>query len=162
MHSVYIVRLTRERLTARPDQGFVVFLIGMRVNRPWKVHKWLPVAQSMPRMLKQLMADPDSGLLSAEVWFGRTVLSVQYWESTEKLIQFALDPEKTHILAWKAFNRAVGASGDVGIFHETYVVEPGKHESLYFNMPPFGLGKATKLVPAEGFFRNAEGRLKSS
>jgi hypothetical protein len=106
-------------------------------------------------MLKELMADPESGLLGAEVWFGRTVLSVQYWESTEKLIRFALDPEKTHIPAWKAFNQTIGASGDVGIFHETYVIEPGQHESLYYNMPLFGLGKATKLVPAEGFFRSA-------
>jgi hypothetical protein len=32
----------RERLTATIDGDFVVFLIGMRLNQPWKVHKWWP------------------------------------------------------------------------------------------------------------------------
>lgn len=53
---------------------FVVFLIGMRINKPWKVHKWLPVAMAMPRMLKQLQSDPKLGLLHYEQWFGRTII----------------------------------------------------------------------------------------
>ncbi|OFA03606.1 monooxygenase family protein [Duganella sp. HH101] len=32
-----------ERLTAEVEGDFVVFLIGMRINKPWKIHKWLPV-----------------------------------------------------------------------------------------------------------------------
>jgi hypothetical protein len=30
------------RYTAEIEGDFVVFLIGMRLNRPWKVHQWLP------------------------------------------------------------------------------------------------------------------------
>ena len=37
-----------ERLTATFDGNFVVFLIGMRLNKPLLVHKWLPVAKAMP------------------------------------------------------------------------------------------------------------------
>ena len=37
-----------ERLTATLDGDFVVFLIGMRVNRPLKLHRWLPVAAASP------------------------------------------------------------------------------------------------------------------
>ena len=42
---------------------FVVFLIGMRINKPWKVRKWVPVFLTMPRMIKELEANPDSGFL---------------------------------------------------------------------------------------------------
>lgn len=31
--------INKQRLTAEIDGDFVVFLIGMRVNRLWKVHK---------------------------------------------------------------------------------------------------------------------------
>ncbi len=59
----------RERLSARLDGDFVVFLIGMRINNPLMVHKWLPVARSMPRMLKELYRQPDLGFIHAEMWF---------------------------------------------------------------------------------------------
>jgi hypothetical protein len=42
----------RGRYTAEMPDDFVVFLIGMRLNRPWKVHKWFPVFLAMPRMLR--------------------------------------------------------------------------------------------------------------
>ena len=66
----------RERLTATLPGDFVVFLIGMRVNQPLKLHKWLPVAMAMPRMIKELSRQPELGLLHAEMWFSRTVLMV--------------------------------------------------------------------------------------
>ena len=59
----------RERLTATLDGDFVVFLIGMRINKPWLVHKWLPVTQAMPRMIKELSRQPELGFIHAEMWF---------------------------------------------------------------------------------------------
>jgi Monooxygenase af470-like len=56
-------RIRAERLTANIEGDFVVFLIGMRINSPLKVHKWLPVATAMPRMLKELQQQPDLGFL---------------------------------------------------------------------------------------------------
>ena len=55
-----------ERVTADVDGEFVVFLIGMRINRLWKIHKWLPVARAMGRMLKEVQANPESGFLGVE------------------------------------------------------------------------------------------------
>jgi Domain of unknown function (DUF4188) len=52
-----------QRMAARMEGEFVVFLIGMRINKPWKIHKWLPVFLAMPRMLKELRANPDAGFL---------------------------------------------------------------------------------------------------
>ena len=50
-------------MAARMEGEFVVFLIGLRVNKPWKVYKWLPVLRAMPRMLKELESHPESGFL---------------------------------------------------------------------------------------------------
>ena len=35
------------RYSARIEGDFVVFLIGMRINRPWKVQRWWPVAAAI-------------------------------------------------------------------------------------------------------------------
>ncbi|MDR1968992.1 MAG: DUF4188 domain-containing protein [Burkholderiaceae bacterium] len=150
-----------ERLTATIEGPFVVFLIGMRINKPWKLHKWWPVAQAMPRMLRELAAQPHSGLLGGDMWFGRTTLMLQYWRSMEQLMAYAKDRQSTHLPAWRAFNQAIGTHGDVGIWHETYSVTPGAYENIYVNMPPFGLGRVGTLQPATGLRQSAEGRLKA-
>ena len=36
-----------EKMTATMEGDFVLFLIGMRLDQPWKVHQWLPVVLSM-------------------------------------------------------------------------------------------------------------------
>ena len=42
------------RYTAEMDGDFVVFLIGMRLNKLWKIHKWIHAFFAMPRMLREL------------------------------------------------------------------------------------------------------------
>ena len=39
-----MTEIVASRVTGGIDGDFVVFLIGMRINKPWKVLKWLPVA----------------------------------------------------------------------------------------------------------------------
>jgi hypothetical protein len=56
-----------KRMTAEVEGEFVVFLIGMRINALWKIHKWLPVALAMPRMIRELEADQTSGFLGVHV-----------------------------------------------------------------------------------------------
>ena len=56
--------------------------------------------------------------------------------------------KSAHYPAWAAFNRAVGNDGTVGIWHETYLIAPGKVETIYTNMPRFGLAEASSHVPA--------------
>src|SRR3954470_3443825 len=51
------------RHVARIEGDFVVFMIGMRINRPWKLGQWWFVATAMPKMIKELEAQPDSGFL---------------------------------------------------------------------------------------------------
>lgn len=148
-----------ERMSAEIDGDFVVFLIGMRINKPWKVHKWWPVFSSMPRMLKELAANPELGLLGYTM--GLRVI-IQYWRSFEHLEAYARSAQHEHLPAWKAFNQAIGRSrGDVGIWHETFQVRAGEYEAVYSGMPAFGLGRAARLVPATGHRETARGRLSA-
>ena len=149
------------RMTAAVDGDVVLFLIGMRLNKPWAIHKWLPVARAMPRMLRELYQNPELGFVSHEMWFSRTLILVQYWRSLDQLMAYASAREAEHLPAWQAFNRAVGTDGSVGIWHETYFAKAGAFESVYANMPPFGLGKVGPLVEAKGPYRSAAQRLAS-
>jgi hypothetical protein len=152
--------LINERICAEVEGEIVVFLIGMRINRLWKVWKWLPVAMAMPRMLKELAAHPELGMLSARGQFGLRNLSfLQYWKSAGYLRAYAHAADKTHLPAWQAFNASVGTGGDVGIWHETYVVPDGQLETVYVNMPRYGLGLAGTLFPAKGLRASAAKRL---
>jgi len=151
----------RDRLTARLEGGFVVFLIGMRINNPLLIHKWWPVATAMPRMLKELQGQPQLGLLHSEMWFSRTIILLQYWRSMEHLMNYARAKEAAHLPAWQAFNKAIGVNGAVGIWHETYQVGSGGYENVYVNMPPFGLGRAGILHQAKGNLKSAADRLSA-
>jgi hypothetical protein len=155
-----MAKVLEGRFAAEIDGDFVVFLIGMRINRLLLPHKWLPVAMAMPRMLRELARQKELGLLSARGFVsGRTVLMVQYWRSFEQLHAYAQARDKQHLPAWAAFNRRVGGNGSVGIFHETYLVAAGQYESVYANMPEFGLGLAGRVVPAVGRMQSAKTRL---
>lgn len=139
-------RVIPSRVTAEIDGDFVVFLIGMRINKPWKIHRWLPIMFAMSRMLRELAYHPDSGFLGHI--FGSKVI-VQYWRSFEHLERYARSRDMQHWPAWVAFNRKVGGSrGDVGIWHETYRIRAGEYEAIYSGMPPFGLASVGQLVPA--------------
>ena len=151
--------LIKERMTAKMNDSFVVFLIGMRINKFWKFNKWLPVAMAMPKMIKELMANKELGFISAESWFGRTTIMLQYWESFEKLDAYAKNKDASHLPAWQDFNKRVKTNGDVGIWHETYLIPKGNYECIYNNMPPFGLGKAGELIQAKGHYQNASDRI---
>ena len=86
---------------------------------------------------------------------------IQYWRSFEHLEAYARDRDGQHWPAWLAFNKHVGGSrGDVGIWHETYLISPGQYEAIYSGMPPYGLGKVGKLIPATGSRERASDRVK--
>ena len=141
-------KVHRGRHTARIEGDFVVLLIGMRVNRPWRLTKWLPVAAAMPRMLKHLEEHPEEGLLGFQrCWLNGGPAVVQYWRDFEALERFARSPAAPHLEPWTRFNQKVRASGDVGIWHETYRVHAGEYECIYGNMPEVGLAAAGALVP---------------
>lgn len=142
-----------DRATADLPDGTVIFLIGMRINRPLLIRRWLPVFTAMPRMIRELTNQPERGFLGACTWLGgRNVMVQQYWRSMDDLMAYAHTRDAEHLPAWTAFNRRVGNDGTVGIWHEAYIVRSGESHVIYRNMPPFGLGAATGRIAQRGAF----------
>ena len=148
------------RMTAHLDKPVVLFLIGMRFNKLRNFPKYLWFARTMPTMLAELEKSPDAGLLWYRQYLSYPIVMVQqYWQSFEKLEAYSSDTAKAHRPAWARYMRELAKDGSIGIWHETYVVEPGKCESVYANMPLFGLAAATGAVKAEGHRMGARGRM---
>ncbi|MFJ8066386.1 DUF4188 domain-containing protein [Psychrobacillus sp. NPDC096426] len=149
------------RYTVDNTEDIVVFIIGMRVNKRLAIHKWLPVFNAMPGMIKELyMHKEELGFLSMESYFGlRTTTMIQYWRSTEYLLAYSKNEK--HLTAWKNFNQKVGNNDAVGIYHETFQISKGNYESIYANMPHYGLGKALNHIPVTVERNSASKRLKT-
>jgi Domain of unknown function (DUF4188) len=148
------------RYSAQIEGPFVVFLIGMRINRLLAFGKWVPVAKAMGPMVRELYANKELGFLHVETSMAwRTVTQIQYWRSFEHLHAYAHARNAAHLPAWAAFNRSVGSDGTVGIWHETYQVAAGNYECVYANMPRYGLAVAGEQVPAVGRMSDAKGRM---
>jgi hypothetical protein len=154
-----MARVIASRTTHEYDGDLVLYLIGMRINKPWRPDLWLPMFNAMPGMLAELSKDKDSGLLGYRLTIGAGgPLVVQYWSSVEKLYAYASERNAAHRPAWAAFNRrARKAPGAVGIWHETYVVD--RAESIYAGMPVSGLAAATSSVPVARRGESAKERL---
>ncbi len=156
-----MAKIISKRMTSDMQGDFVVFMIGMRINRFWKVKSWWQVFTAMPKMLRELDKHPEMGLLGyRQVLAGpRSPMVIQYWRSFEELDAYAKSKDSVHFPAWVKFNKTIGSNGDVGIWHETYKIAAGQYEVVYNNMPPVGLGKVGELVPAAGYRTSAEGRI---
>ncbi len=154
-----MAKIIDERVAAQIEGDFIVFLIGMRINKLWKVTKWLPAFLAMPRMIKELEKRPaeETGFLGHN---GIGFSMVQYWRSFEHLGAYARSQDHAHFPAWTAFNKRMkNARGDVGIWHETYLVKAGNYEAIYSGMPEYGLGKVATVAPATGNRQEARQRL---
>jgi hypothetical protein len=154
-----MAKIIEERMSAQIEGDFVVFLIGMRINKLWKITKWLPLFLAMPRMIKELEQLPseETGFLGHK---GIGFTTIQYWRSFDHLEAYARSQENKHFPAWTAFNKRMkNARGDVGIWHETYLVKSGHYEAIYSGMPEYGLGRVSELVPATGNRNEARQRM---
>lgn len=141
----------------------VVFIVGMRINHLWAVHKWVPVAIAMPKMLVELIRNRELGMLGYPRTFvsGRLVQVQQYWSSYEALEKYAASQENTHLPAWKRFNKASRGNRAVGIYHETYVVPESGFEAIYVNVKaPILLGSALGVQPLDKTTSTSRQRLK--
>ena len=156
-------RFNAEGLHAELDGDFVVFIIGARINKPWRVWEWLPIVLSMRRMYRELEArDGPEGMLG--YWGGimglRSPTFVQYWRSFEELEAYARNPDASHLPVWSRYNSDYVNSGSMGIWHETYLVSAGQYETIYINMPETGMGTAGRLVPTDPDREDARARIE--
>jgi hypothetical protein len=110
-------------------------------------------------MIKELYTNKDElGFLSMESYFGlRTSAMIQYWRSMDDLHTYAKNEK--HLSAWENFNKKVGNNDAVGIYHESYQIKKGSYETIYGNMPHYGLGNALKPIPITAERNSAKKRL---
>ncbi len=146
------------RVTHAYDGPLAVFLIGLRVHKPWRVSVVRRAAAAMPRMVAELEANKAAaergeaehlgylGSRSTVHLTGTTM--IQWWRSVEDLYAYAGSADHVHRPAWLEFYRAAKAHPDaVTIWHETYRVEPRGAESIYGGPRPFGLAGLAGTVP---------------
>ena len=146
--------------TAASDTDVVVFLIGMRFNGLRGIGHALRAFVAMPRMLASLESDRSKGCLGGHTAFGwRTAYVMQYWRSYDALEAFARAPKDEHMPAWRWYNQLGTKASGVGIWHETFQVAAGAYESIYVNMPNFGLAKATEHLPVTRANRTSRDRI---
>jgi len=155
-----MTQIAGRRMMAEIEGDFVVFLIGARFSKSHPLRSFADLGGrlGMKHMLDYLVAHPEKGLLGYQMGLPTIV---QYWRSFDHLEAFARDADDPHLAVWRSYWRRVGRSDRTGIWHETYLVRAGEYEAVYGNMPPFGLGKAGRLVPASES-ASARDRLKVS
>ncbi|GLJ01639.1 hypothetical protein OAS1_08870 [Bacillus sp. YKCMOAS1] len=56
------------RFTTDNSDSIVVFIIGMRINKRWAIHQWMPVFMAMPGMIKELYTHQEElGFLGTKI-----------------------------------------------------------------------------------------------
>lgn len=130
------------RYTGRVNQATALFLIGMRVNTLRGALLAPRLVTAMTSMQHYLTTTPEAGYLWGANWFGRTTMLFSYWRNAEDVQRFASNAEAPHLEPWRRFVRDVGDSKEIGVWHELFTLTAGNYESVYVNMPAFGLGAA--------------------
>jgi hypothetical protein len=148
-------------VTAQLDGEFVVLLFGVRRNHPWRPLQWLAVRRGIRAMLAELEDQRGAGLLGWESFGRNPRLIVQYWRSFAALSEWARERGGLHRQFWTRYVRDMVADGAVGVWHEAYLVEGGRYETVYTAMPPIGLARAGRVSPARGRLGTAHGRLRA-
>ena len=146
---------------ARREAPFAVFLFGMRLNRVRGLARFLWGLRVLRRILADLEAHSPRGFVAGQVYRARrTLIAVQYWESFEALDGYARDHGLPHRRAWQRYLSEALNDPAVGLWHETYLAEPGSWEGVYVNMPPWGLGAGAELLEMQSTRGSARERLR--
>ena len=136
------------RYTTSVDEEICVYLVGLRINKPWLVHRWWPTMRAVAAMLRELDREPALGMLAVRAFPTlRNVTVLQYWRSYADLQRYA-DADR-HQRAFRYYFNKQYKSGALGIFHETYMVPAHHYEGIFVHMPAkFGLTDALGPIPA--------------
>ncbi|QKE84210.1 DUF4188 domain-containing protein [Arthrobacter sp. NEB 688] len=159
-----------DRVTHAYDGPLTVFLIGLRVHRPWRVGIVRQAASAMPRMIVELernKAAAEAGEAESLGYLGSrstvhlmATTMVQWWRSTEELYAYANAADHLHRPAWTEFYAVAKKDpAAVTIWHETYEVQPHGAESVYAGPKPFGLAKVAGVLPVGRRGQTARQRL---
>jgi hypothetical protein len=130
-----------ERLVARPPES-VDELCLVRLGLVTRKLRALPYVIKMGRAIDRSSRgaiEAGAGLLSSERFlagWGHFVV-FQYWASFEALESWSHRPP--HSDWWRGALDRMRTRGDLGIYHETFLVPKDSVESIYLNCPVVGL-----------------------
>ena len=147
-----------DRVTHAYDGPLAVFLIGLRVHKPWKRRIVQQAATAMPRMIMELeqnKAAAERGEAEHLGYLGSrstvhlmATTMIQYWRSVEDIYAYAGSTGHAHRPAWLEFYRLAGDDPSaVTIWHETYSLAEHGAESVYSGPRPLGLAAIAGTLP---------------
>jgi hypothetical protein len=128
-------------VSAEIKEPMCLFLVGMQC-RSWKSMWKIPfILIRMRKIYGELLSNKDSGFLWGKFFTSnrpKTTLLLSYWKSSEHIERFISDKKFSHHQATKDYYKRLGQDPNIGIWHETYEINPGQAETLYYGMNPFG------------------------
>ena len=139
----------QDKFIAEINEPVVVFLVGGHSTNLLAVRHWFWIARTFIAMLRCLSGHPHAGYLGGHTLFRLFTFSVvlqSYWRSVDDLERFAHAKDEPHLQPWSQCVERVATNAALSIWHETYLIEPGKHEGVPRGMFPFGLA-ATQSDP---------------
>jgi hypothetical protein len=142
------------------DRDFVMYVFGMRINKPLQVSLWMHVVKYAFQMRTWLRNNPQAGMLRIEraIVHGCPAM-VTYWRSFEDLEAFARDRENIHMDGWHWYNTKAHQTGAVGMWHEMYQVRAGATAGIYAHLPRIGLAAIGEHRPVGSTLRTAAQRM---
>jgi hypothetical protein len=136
-------------MAAEMDDGVVLYVNGIRLNRLRALPQWLLANWTIAKMFGELEAEPDSGFLGyTPIFLGlRKGATMQYWQSLEDFQRFATDPDGPHVPAWTWYDETVDPDGGLGFWAELYVFDGDSFETFFRSVPPTGIVRVATMVP---------------
>ena len=161
-----------DRVTHAYDGPIALFLIGVRIHKPWRLRLVRQVGAAMPRMIAELeenKAAAERGEAEHLGYLGSrstvhvmATTMIQYWRSVEDIYAYANAADHTHRPAWLEFYELAKADPSaVTIWHETFSVADRGAESIYSGPKPFGLAAVAGVIPVGRRGETARERIRS-
>ena len=143
----------RQKFTAfHGREEIVVFLIGTKVNSWWSMLKLVwrtrgAILRFFPlgkKNFESMDVLRNAGMLGSHaagglmgILFGSGSITVQYWESHEKLVEYS-SKQRNHLDSMRQYFADVELERVFSIWHEMYVVKH-EYENVYGSAALFGL-----------------------
>lgn len=150
-------------ITAPIVDPLCVFMVGVQIKSARSFWKIPYIAGKMRQMQKELREDPESGFIwgtNFTKFAPFTTLFLSYWTSADYIDQFIKRDKFSHKRESVAYWKRFGKDTDVGVWHETYEIDPQRTENLYFGMEPFGVSAFLPIAKVDAANRAYVQRLR--
>ena len=139
--------------------GVCAIMLAVRSNDPLGIFElsggFNGVSDRFTEMSKQLDANATTyGYLGQSSWLSAAdrgvsseFMSILYFESAEKLHEYAHGPMHTEAMVW--WQKLLTKHSKISIMHEVFSAPAHAWEGVYINYHPTGLGAASKEVELE-------------